>query len=104
MPTQVYVGLAVTSHNPSAATTATFSNVTITGAARAADQMADVDDDNVEILTAVRVRHSDDRPASAEQPGANPVKRVNRRSPATTTEMGEPTSPPIIPQPASGTS
>ena len=31
MPTQVYIGLAVTSHNPSVTTTATFSNVTMTG-------------------------------------------------------------------------
>ncbi len=31
MPAQVYVGLAVTSHNPSVTTTATFSNVTVTG-------------------------------------------------------------------------
>jgi hypothetical protein len=33
LPTSVYVGLAVTSRNPSVTTTATFSNVTVTGGA-----------------------------------------------------------------------
>jgi regulation of enolase protein 1 (concanavalin A-like superfamily) len=31
LPTSIYVGLAVTSHNPSAASTATFTNVSVTG-------------------------------------------------------------------------